>query len=137
VINRDIGVDIILDRMRNNNNELNLSTLKYVPSVPLSTGDVPALMLIPGPDIIIGRQRSCKPSRRQFDITAELITKDDFDINTCYNNIRRILFTDKNLAADIRIEEGGTVGPQAYPIPHLIGLQLIIRMYYEDTLTNY
>jgi len=114
---------------------LGLKRIDRNPSVPVTDVQIPCLFIIEGVDIIKEKSKRNNlgyPAKRQLELTFEIVADATTNIKTLYRNLRDYLLTDTSPVDDSYIEEVRTEGPFSYGIPKLLGMRLIISVYYID-----
>jgi hypothetical protein len=85
------------------------------------------------------RNKTGYPARRVLEVDLTLIVAKGTDIKTLYNQVRKVVFTERVngtinpiLAENIFINENRTEGPTGYGLPDVVGMVLTLDLVYTD-----
>lgn len=144
---REDGIQEIYQRIVAVKDTLGLHSYKRRPTQPATERDIPCVFLIEGPDRIIqsaSRSGLGYPAKRSFEIFIELISRDQgYDLQQNFAVLRSAIFTDSStgkitpiVAEDTFINENRIEGPQAYGLPGILVVSLVLEMFYKDIGIN-
>jgi len=135
VESREIGLQILYNRVKDNRSALGIKTFKRTPTAPVKADNLLCVFMLEGEDQVIKpstRSAAGYPAQRVVEIVFEIIALGSFDIRAFYTQFRNIVLSEVVLAPDCFIRETGTNGPRGYGQPNVIGMQLILSMNYID-----
>lgn len=144
MINREDGLNEIYERLKANRTFLGLTTFKRNPTRPAVENDLPCVFMIEGTDIITEhskRSGTGYPAKRVMEVTIEIITTREVNIKQLFQDIRRVIFTERNsnpvvytaiVAENTFIGENRTEGPAGYGLPDVVGMALVLDLVYTD-----
>lgn len=149
---RELGLTVIKQRLIDDKEYLQLKTIKRNSNDPISKVPMNAIFIFEGRDTIT--EHASKnflgyPAKRMLEIDIEIITKNDRDgksIKDLYQKVRRTVLCDRVvnidesityipnpiLADNTAVRELRTLGAGLYDIPELIGMKLVLGLYYID-----
>lgn len=135
---RNQGIAVLKQRLKDSKDSLGLKTFAETPGATIDpTSDtLPAIILIKGPDSVDKRssRRSSYPARRIFEVTLEMVTPLEYDIESWYRSVRTVVLeSDGRLLNGVYIEESRAEGPSGYDIPGIQGMRLVLSMVYIDS----
>lgn len=135
-MNREAGMLVLYNRIKDSKESLGISTFRRTPSIPVELDDLLCIYMVAGVDRIIkpvSRNPLGYPARREVEIVMELINLDSFDFITFYTSFRSAVLTSSKLTDDCFVRETRTVGPVSYNhIANVVGMQMILAMSYTD-----
>jgi hypothetical protein len=128
---------------------LGLVTFVRTPTVPVDIPEMPAVFMIEGVDHInkySSRSSIGYPAKRIAEVVVELITaeKDSdgnyVDIKSMYRTVRSaiminanpLLKEDGSVDPTVFIREARTEGPSGYGLPDVVGMRLVLELFYID-----
>ena len=144
---RELGISNIKQRLIDNKDNLSLKTLKRNSNDLVDKSSVNAIYIFEGRDNIVehnSRNFLGYPARRMLELEIEIVAKNDRDgkaIKDLYQKTRLAILCDKDndnytpnstVADGVIIRELRTDGPHLYEIPELIGMRIVIGLYYTD-----
>lgn len=146
---------VIRDRIAFVKDSVGLDTFIRNPSKPADSDDMPCIFMIEGVDNItdiVSRTAIPYPCRRTAEVVIELIVQSEeadgtpTDIKQKYRVVRKAIFTDHNTGKPsihpledapegkhrVFIRENRTEGPLGYGLPDVLGMRLVLDLYYTD-----
>jgi len=149
---RELGLTKIKQRLIDDKDYLNLKSIKRNSNDPISKDMMNAIFIFEGRDTITehaSRNFIGYPAKRMLEVDIEIITKNDRDgktIKDLYQKVRRAVLCDRIVNSDLTItytpnsiladntaiRELRTLGAGLYDIPELIGMKLVLGLYYID-----
>jgi len=133
--NREAGLQVLYNRIKDARIELDIKTFRRTPSVPVEHDDLLCVFMTEGIDRIVkphSRDWLGYPARREVEIILEMISVDTYDIRAFYTRFRRVALSSAKLSDDCIVREVRAVGPSGYHAPNVIGIQLVCAMTYTD-----
>ncbi len=144
MITREEGLQEIFERVKLNRTTLGLKAFKRTPTEPINDNQMPCIFMHEGIDKVVehsSRHKVSYPVKRVMIVTLELVTNKSTDIKELYRNVRRIVFTQRGtdppitnpvIANQTFISENRTEGPTGYGLPDVLGMSLVLDMFYID-----
>jgi hypothetical protein len=156
---REASLEEIARRIKRDRDLLNLKSFKWNSNDPVNKINIPAIYMFEGRDTIkeyISRNKIGYPCKRHLEVNIEMIVenessiKDDFKkLKIFYQKVRRSVFCDREdiirdevksivwtpnntLAKNSYMLELRTKGPNTYEIPELIGMKMVVGVWYDD-----
>jgi hypothetical protein len=132
---REIGLQVLYNRIKDRYKSLGIKTFRRTPSIPVEQDDLLCVFMTSGIDRIVkpsARDWLGYPARREVEVIFELISLDDFDIQTFYTDFRRVALSSAKLTDDCIVREVRAIGPSSYNTPNVIGMRLVCAMAYTD-----
>jgi len=146
---RELGLTAIKDRIINDKDFLSINSIFRNSNNPIDKSLLNSVYIFEGKDVIT--DHSSKnflgyPARRMLEVEIELITNADRDgkgIKSFYQNLRKTILCEKNedvytpnpiLAENTVVRELRSFGPALYKVPELIGMKMVLGLYYIDNL---
>lgn len=138
MINRENGLLEVYRRIYENRTTLGLKSFQRTPTKPVSEEFLPCIFMIEGIDEIVehsNRNSMGYPCKRMLEVTLEIVTDKDTNINQLYTDVRTVVFEGGVVVADGNtfIRETRTEGPTGYGLPDVLGMQLVLVLFYTDT----
>ena len=136
MVNRELALVEIYDRIKAARVVLGLNSFNRAPSPPLDPSKFPCVSMFEGADEVIkvnSRGVSIYPARRLMEVVLELSTSDETDIKALYQDVRNVVLGSPVLLADTFISELRTEGPVGYDIPNTQGMRLVLALVYTDS----
>ncbi len=142
--NREDGLLEIYERLKANRSALGIKSFKRTPTSPATEENLPCIFMVEETDSVIEHSKRNKtgyPAKRVLEVALEIIVTRDTDIKQLYNDIRRVVFTERDsnppvftpiLAQNVFINENRTEGPTGYGLPDVIGMRLVLDLVYTD-----
>lgn len=150
----DFRTDSLLEikrRIERDRDILGLKAFMWNSNNPINKSTVPAIYMFEGRDTIEKYNQSSAlgyPARRHLEINIEVVTKSDKNahgIKTLLQLTKRSVFCNRAtdgenyiwtpevvVAKNSFIKELRTKGPGTYEIPELVGIKLVIGLWYTD-----
>lgn len=144
MINRENGLLEIYERLKANRLALGIKTFKRTPTAPASEADLPCIFMSEETDNVVEHSKRNKtgyPAKRVLEVALEVIATRDTDIKQLFNDIRRVIFTERDsspvvytsiLTENTFINENRTEGPASYGLPDVIGMRIVLDLVYTD-----
>jgi len=142
MINREVGLNELYERVRDKRTTIGVTSFKRTPTNPITESDMPCIFMLEGIDNIINpskRNATGYPARRLLEVIFELVTDEKTDIKTMYLEMRKALFTDitsgqfnPRIADNVFMGENRTEGPLGYGLPDILSMRLILDLVYTD-----
>lgn len=149
---RELGLTKIKERLIQDKDALGLKSIKRNSNDPISKDMMNAVFILEGRDYITehaSRSFIGYPAKRMLEVDIEIVTKNDRDgkaIKELYQKVRRTVLCDRTVNPDLSItynpnpiladntaiRELRTLGAGLYDIPELIGMKLVLGLYYID-----
>jgi len=149
MIKKEAALLEIKSRIKTVKDSLGLVTFVRTPTVPVDAQEMPAIFMIEGVDHITkygSRKPTGYPAKRVAEVVIELITSkkdsdgNDVDIKSMYRTVRSTIMINVNplLKEDgspdptVFIREARTEGPSGYGLPDVVGMRLVLELFYTD-----
>ena len=144
MINRELGLIEIYNRIKARRDIIGVKTFKRVPTDPIQDDDMPCIFMLEEIDNVIkqtNRNNTGYPTQRVLEVILELVTTKDVDIKTMYRNMRQTVFAiigsdplryDARIAQNVFITENRTEGPVGYGLPDILSMRLVLDLVYTD-----
>lgn len=144
MINRELGLLEIYDRIKDRRVAIGVSTFKRTPTEPIQNSDMPCIFMLEGIDNVIkqtSRSNTGYPVRRVLEVILELVTTKDTDIKSIYRLMRQAVFSiigtsppiyDSKIADNVFIVENQSEGPVGYGLPDILAMRLVLDLVYTD-----
>lgn len=148
---REIALNEIESRLIRDRDILGLQSVNRNNNNPISKTNVPAIYMFEGRDVIENwtqRDPLGYPLRRHLEINIEIVAKTDRKakgVKTLLNLVRRSVFCDRTgegedfvwtpnpiVAKNSLIRELRIKGPGTYEVPELVGIKLVVGLWYTD-----
>jgi len=134
--NRELGLQEIYNRVSAAKDTLGLKAFKRTPTSAIDEKYLPCIFMIEGMDEVTEinqRGRFGYPMRRQFEVVLEIVTEGTFDVKKLYRDVRTVILAGTPTVADgTFIREIRTEGPTGYGLPNMLGMRLVLLMFYTD-----
>jgi len=134
---REEGLVEIYDRIYAAKEILELKGFKRTPTTAIDENLLPCIFMIEDVDEVTEisqRDRFGYPMRRRLEVVLEIVTNRDYDIKKLYRDVRSTVLGDNPVVADNTfIRELRTEGPTGYGLPNMLGMRLVLNMFYTDT----
>ncbi len=135
--NREAGLQEIYDRIYAAKDTLGLKGFKRTPTKAIDEKYLPCIFMIEDIDEIVdhsARSATGYPARRMLEVTLEMVTDRDTDIKKLYTDVRSVVFDGGVVVADDNtfIRETRTEGPTGYGLPDVLGMRLVLILFYTD-----
>ena len=140
----------IKERIKSVKDSLGLVTFIRNPTVPVDKSEMPAIFMFDGVDHISKFSSICStgyPAQGVAEIVVDLITADKIDnvsvdIKLMYRTVRAAIFVNVNpvlrengsVDPSVYFREARTEGPNGYGLPDIVGMRLILELFYTDIL---
>jgi len=130
---------------------LELVSFNWNTNSPISKTTVPSIYMFEGRDVIEKYHQGNKlgyPARRHLEVNIEVVAKSDRNaagIKTLLQKVKRTVFCDREgegdsivwtpnptVAQNSFIRELRTKGPGTYEVPELVGIKLVVGLWYID-----
>jgi len=134
----------IYERIKADRTVLEVKTFKRTPTAPIQQADLPCIFMLEGIDKITklsARGNTGYPAQRVLEVVIELVTTEKTDIKALYKLVRSTVFSVKGsnpkvynsrLVDDAFINENRTEGPIGYGLPDVLGMRLVLDLFYTD-----
>ena len=147
MINREVGLLEIYERLKEDRVALGLKAFRRNPTTPLEEEDLPAIFMSEGTDQITkhsGRTTVGYPAQRVLEVILEVVASKDVDIKQLFIDVRRTVFKIKGtdgsdpshfssvIATNLFFNENRTEGPTGYGLPDILGMSLVLDLVYTD-----
>lgn len=137
MINRELGVQEIYDRLYAAVGDLGLKGLKRSPTTTVDEDFLPCIFMVEDVDEIVehsARSSAGYPCKRMLEVTLEIIASRETDVKKLYSDVRSVVFGDGVVVADDNtfIRETRTEGPTGYGLPDVLGMRLVLILFYTD-----
>lgn len=148
---RTLSLEEIKRRILRDKDILGLKTFNWNTNSPISKLNVPSIYMFEGRDVIkdyADRTPLGYPAKRHLEINIEVVTKIDrnaAEVKALLQKVRRSVFCNRSgeegnyiwipnqiVADNSRILELRTKGPGLYEVPELVGIKLVIGLWYID-----
>lgn len=134
---REIALVEIYDRIKAARDSLGLEGCLRTPTRPIGEYGLPCVFMDEGIDEIVttsGRNPAGYPGRRQLEVILEIAAnKKNHNIKQLYRDVRTAVLTGGvRVADDISFREIRTEGPTGYGLPDVIGMRLVLALFYPD-----
>jgi hypothetical protein len=148
---REISLEEIESRLIRDKEILGLASMNRNNNNPINKTNVPAIYMFEGRDVIENyTQRNVLgyPLRRHLEINIEIVAKTDRKakgVKALLNLVRRSVFCDRTgegedivwtpnpiVAQNSLIRELRIKGPGTYEVPELVGIKLVVGLWYTD-----
>jgi len=133
---REAALGVIYQRVKAQREALGLQSFIRTPTLPIDQSKLPCIYMDEGVDEvgeISSRYPAGYPSRRKMEVILEMVVSKGYDIKQLYRNVRNVVFTGGvNVADDSFIREIRTEGPTGYGLPDVIGMRLVLALFYTD-----
>jgi hypothetical protein len=134
--NREAGLQTIYDRIYQSRDTLGLKGFKRSPTRPIDEKYLPCVFMIEDVDEVIEisqRNTLGYPMRRQLEVVLEIVSDSSYDIKKLYREVRSVVLAGDPVVADNTfIREIRTEGPTGYGLPNMLGMRLVLSMFYTD-----
>ncbi len=134
--NRENGLETIYNRIYAGREELGLKAFKRSPTKPIDEKYIPCVFMIEDVDEVTeisSRGKLGYPMRRQLEVVLEIVTDRSYDIKKLYREVRSVVLAGDPVVADNTfIREIRTEGPTGYGLPDVLGMRLVLAMFYTD-----
>lgn len=135
MIYRELGVQEIYNRIKDNRVALGVNSCKRTPTKPITEYKMPCVFIIEGVDEVL-KANSRHPlgytARRQLEVILEIIVERGTDIRKLYVDIRSAILMDATVAKNTFVNEIRTEGPSGYGLPDVSGMNLVLALTYTD-----
>ena len=146
---RELGISEIKNRIIADRDILNINVIKRNSNDPVDKSMVNAIYIFEGKDIITDHSSKTflgYPAKRMLELEIEMIAENNRDgksIKSLYQNLRKTILCSKDgetyvpnpiVAENTIIRELRSFGPGLYNTPNLIGMKMILGLYYIDEL---
>ncbi len=150
----DFRTDALLEiksRIERDRDILGLKSFMWNSNNPITKTSVPAVYMFEGRDVIEKYNQGSPlgyPARRHLEINIEIVAKTDryaSNVKTLLQLVKRSVFCDRTTVGDVHtwtpnvvvaknsfIKELRTKGPGTYEIPELVGIKLVVGLWYID-----
>lgn len=142
MINRELGLDEIYERIKAHRVDIGVKTFKRTPTSPIQDSDMPCIFMLEEIDNVIkqnSRTNTGYPVRRVLEVVFELVTTKSSDIKTMYRTMRQAVFMQRDstlynsrLADNVFIVENRSEGPVGYGLPDILAMRLVLDLVYTD-----
>ncbi len=138
MINRELGIAEIANRIKTVSPSLGIKTFKRTPLNPVDSYDTPFVFIYEGDDVITdysNRSPGGYPAKRKLELPVELIvdsTDSTFNLKQLYRDLRSAILVDTTVAQNTTIYELRAEGPFGYGVPKLLGMRLVLALIYFD-----
>jgi len=144
MINRELGLLEIKERLKENYVAIGLTTFRRNPTEALREEQFPYVIMEEGVDQIIersGRNKTGYPAKRVLEVILEIGTLNTTNIRDLYNKVRTVIFTERGtdppvftpiVAQNVFINENRTEGPTGVDIPGILVMRLVLDLVYTD-----
>ena len=137
MINREAGLQEIYDRIYAVKDVLGLKGFKRTPTKAIDEKFLPCIFMVEDVDEIVehsARSSTGYPAKRLLEVTLEIVTHRDTDIKQLYRDVRSAVFGESVIVADDNtfIRETRAEGPTGYGLPDVLGMRLVLVMFYND-----
>jgi len=144
MINRELGLNEIYERIKDRRTDIGVLTFKRTPTSPIQDSDMPCIFMLEGTDNVIRqtqRNNTGYPARRVLEVILELVTTKDSDIKTMFRNMRQSVFAvigsdpimyNARIVHNVSISENRTEGPVGYGLPDILAMRLVLDLVYVD-----
>lgn len=149
---RTLALEEIKSRIIRDRAILELESFNWNSNDPIDKSSVPSVYMFEGRDTIktySSRGPLGYPARRHLEINIEVVTKSDRNasgVKDLLRLVKRSVFCDRTgdsienyvwipnevVADNSFIKELRTKGPGTYAVPELVGIKLVIGLYYTD-----
>lgn len=148
---RTLSLIEIKDRIIRDREILGLESFQWNSNNPIDKSNVPAIYMFEGRDVIEKHYQGDKlgyPARRHLEINIEVVAKNDRYAQTVkqlLQKVKRTVFCDRTgegedivwtpnpvVAKNSFIKELRTKGPGTYEVPELVGIKLVVGLWYTD-----
>lgn len=148
---REIALETIEGRIVRDREMLGLIGVHRNNNNPINKKSVPAIYIFEGRDVVekyTQRDPLGYPLRRHLEINIEIVAKSDRKakgVKELLNLVRRSVFCDRtgegddivwtpnpNVANNSLIRELRIKGPGTYEVPELVGIKLVVGLWYTD-----
>lgn len=144
MINRELGLDEIYERIKARRDVIGVKTFKRTPTSPIQDSDMPCIFMLEEIDNVIkqsNRGNTGYPVRRVLEVVLELVTTKSTDIKTMYRTMRKSVFSiigsdpfiyNARIVDSVFIAENRTEGPIGYGLPDILAMRLVLDLVYTD-----
>ncbi len=137
MINRELGLLEIYNRILAKKDVIGLKGFKRSPTAPVDEKYLPCVFMLEGVDEITehsSRKPTGYPAKRMLEVTLEIVSDRDADVKQLYSDVRSAVFSGGVVVADdgTFIRETRTEGPTGYGLPDVLGIRLILVLFYTD-----
>jgi len=144
MINRELGLEEIYERIKSRRAVIGVKTFKRLPTAPIQDSDMPCIFMLEEIDNVIkqtSRGNTGYPVRRVLEVILELVTTKDVDIKAMYRRMRQAVFSiidsdpvvyNARIADNVFINENRTEGPVGYGLPDILAMRLVLDLVYTD-----
>lgn len=133
---REDGLDTVYQRIYDSKETLGLKGFKRSPTKPIDEQYLPCIFMIEGIDevsTISQRGQFGYPMRRELEVVLEIVSSREYDIKQLYRDVRSVILADTPVVAENTfIREIRTEGPTGYGLPDVLGMRLVLAMFYTD-----
>lgn len=148
---RTLSLEEMKSRIVRDNDILGLKAFNWNSNSPIDKLTVPAVYMFEGRDVIqdyTDRSPLGYPAKRHLEVNIEVVTKlnkNASDVKDLLMLVKRAVFCDRTgeegsyvwtpnqmVATNSRILELRTKGPGLYEVPELVGIKLVIGLWYID-----
>jgi len=135
MLQRDIAIEELKERIRAAKTDLGIKALKHNPDSPATESQIPGIFIHEGEDSIVkpGTQTwSGYPVIRRVEIYFEILTTGGrSQVKEMHRKLRDVLFQ-APLTCGVVIREVKAFGPAGNGVPGVLFMQLIISLTYTD-----
>jgi hypothetical protein len=138
MINRVNGVQEVYTRIYNSRATIGVKACMRTPTKPVDEKYLPCIFMVEGVDEVQQHSNRSKvgyPMKRVLEVELEIVADRDTDIHALYRGVRSAVFKD----GDPVVADGGTFireirteGPTGYGLPDVIGMTLVLALFYTD-----
>lgn len=148
---RTDSLELIKSRFKRDRSILGLKTFNWNTNSPINKTNVPSVYMFEGRDVIQDyndRDTLGYPAKRHLEINIEIVSKIDRNaagIKALLQKVKRTVFCDRTgdddnpvwtpnvrVAKNSFIKELRTKGPGLYDVPEIVGIKLVVGLWYTD-----
>lgn len=148
---RTQSLETIKGRFQRDRTILGLKTFNWNTNSPMDKTNVPSVYMFEGRDVIQKYHQGDKlgyPARRHLEINIEIVTqmnRNASDVKDLLQKVKRTVFCDRTgedsnpvwtpnpvVAQNAFIKELRIKGPGLYKVPELVGIKLVVGLWYTD-----
>lgn len=133
---REQGLLEIYNRVKNVKDAFGIKAFFRAPTDPITQEVLPCIFMIEDNDEIqeyTARGGTGYPAKRKLEVVLEMVAVRDYDIKQLYRDVRTAVFTGGPLVAEgTFIREIRAEGPAGYDLPDVIGMRLVLALFYND-----
>jgi len=135
---REQGLSEIYERVKAQAGSIGLEGFLRSPTKPVTDYPLPCVFMDEGVDEVTkpsARNRDGYPCNRMLEVILEIAAKKDstVSIKQLYRNVRSVVFAGgPEVAEGTFIRELRAEGPTGYGLPDMIGMRLVLALFYLD-----